>query len=200
MMRSMTPLSFWTISLMFALLFVLGASREAHAQADLIIATNAEITFPSCTDEFTYFYFFTVVDDGGGISDPTITSLDYTFTAPTKIDEYDSGEYTYATFEMAVTVTAPALGQTANDCFTITYEGESVNPCFDVTRAAREVCSIQTIPACVHNVTGNVRIVAADAECRPSENRIELALPTPTQNAAPAALTVAPAPPRRRPK
>lgn len=198
MMRSMTPLSFWTISLMFALLFVLGASREAHAQADLIIATNAEITFPSCTDEMTYFYFFTVVDDGGGISEPTITNLDYTFTGPNQIDIFDDGEYTYATFEMAVTVPSPALGQTANDCFTITYEGESVNPCFDVTKAAREVCSIQSIPACVNTVTGDVRIVASDVACRPSENRIELALPT--QNVAPAALNVAPAPPRRQPK
>ena len=198
-MRSKNFLSFLTRSLLvFALLFVLGASREAHAQADLIIATNAEITFPSCTEEFTYFYFFTVVDDGGGIGTPTITNLDYAFTSPNQIDVYDSGEYTYATFEIAVTVPSPALGQTVNDCFTITYEGESVNPCFDVTKAASEVCSTQSIPACVHKETGNVRIVATDVECRPQENRIELALPT--QNSAPAASTVAPAPPRRQPK
>ena len=204
-MRSMTSLSFLTSSLLLALLFVLGSSREAHAQgqSDLVIATNAEITFPSCTDQITYHYFFTVVDDdpnAGTLSAPAITNLGYTFTEPAKIDSYDVGTFNFATYEMAVTVPSPALGQTVSDCFTITYEDESVNPCFDVIKADREVCSIQSIPACVHSLNGAIRIVAADVACRPSEVRVELGLATQNSALAASTLAPAPAPPRRRPK
>jgi hypothetical protein len=185
-----------TKSLLVAVVFLLGSFRLAHAQADLIIATNAHVTFPSCTEQITYFYFFTVVDDGGGISTPVITNLSYAHTVPSQIDVYDNGEFTYATFEFAITIPAP-LNNTANDCFTITYEGESVNPCVDVTKPTREICSVESdvIQACAHKETGALRIVQAEAACRPQEYRLELALPI---RDTPSAASVAAPAPRER--
>lgn len=179
-----------------AVLFIWALPRAAQAQADLIIATNAEITFPSCTEDLTHYYFFTVVDDGGGLGTPEITNLGYDFTGPNQIDLYDNGEFTYATFEMVVSIPSPNLGTQENDCFTITYEGESVNPCFDVAKANAEVCGgeNEAVAACVNLENGMVRIVLDEVNCRESEYRTALLLPP----AEPAAQTAAaPASPRR---
>jgi hypothetical protein len=177
-MRTMSPSSLLTRALLITGMTLAGSVPFAHAQADLIIATNAQVTFPACTEEMTYYYFFTVVDDGGGISTPTISNLEYAATAPTKIDSYDNQPFTYATFEFQVTIPRPTTA-TANDCFTITYEGESVSPCFDVVRPAKEVCSLDTgsIAACVHTVTGIMRAVPGTVACKAQEQRVYLALP-----------------------
>lgn len=159
---------------LFLLAISLVSFRSLQAQQrDLIIATNAEIIMPTCTDEITYYYFFTVVDDdpnGGTLSTPTVTNLGYTFTGPNLIDSYDVGTFNYATYEIAVTVPAPAIGTTVNDCFTITYEGESVNPCFDVTKSGDPKPQIVmnpqtiTIPDCQASVDAvfGVTILSCD--------------------------------------
>lgn len=166
-------------SLWFSLVLLLGAARTASAQADLIIATNAEIVLPAQVEQLTHFYFFTVVDDGGGISTPVVTNLGFEAGPVNRIDVYDSGEYTYATFEMAVTVTAPGLGRSSNDCFTITYEGESVNPCFDVAQAPRELTpELEQLAVCVPISTGSIRTVKKDTACKASDIRYVLALAT----------------------
>jgi hypothetical protein len=166
---------------LISLVALLGSVRGVQS-ADLIIATNAEITFPSCLDEITYNYFFTVVDDGGGISTPTISNLDYEFTGPSQVDVYDSDPFTYATFEVAVKVPSPALGVAANDCFAITYEGESVNPCFDVVKPPIENCVNQEfVSACAKRNNGMVRIVPPDVACRKDENPIDLVVATPDE-------------------
>jgi hypothetical protein len=166
-------------------MFVLLGSFRAVAAADLIIATNAEVIFPPSLEQVTYFYFFTVVDDGGGIGTPVITNLGYPFGSVNLVDVYDNEEFTYGTFEVVVTVAAPALGSTVNDCFTISYEGESVNPCFDVTRAPRQSSAPDEIAqACVNQTNGLVRIVHPDVSCRVGEYRMELALPTPEADTA----------------
>lgn len=165
-----------TRALLFSTILLLGAAR---AQAgDLIIATNANIIFPPTLEQVTYFYFFTVVDDGGGISTPVITNLGYTFGAVNSIDTYDADGYTYGTFEVAVTVPAPGLGESTSDCFTITYEGESVNPCFDVVRAPAPIPTPdEVVEVCVNSVNGLMRIVPTGAECRVGEYRLTLLVP-----------------------
>jgi hypothetical protein len=185
---------------LISLVALLGSIRGVQAQqpADLIIATNAEITFPSCLDEMTYFYLFTVVDDGGGISTPTISNLGYSFTGPKQIDVYDSDPFTYATYEVAVKVPSPALGAAANDCFTITYEGESVTPCFDVVKPPIENCVNQEfVSACAKRNNGMVRIVPPDVACRKDENPIDLVVATPDEG-NPNGLRVPDAPASRR--
>jgi hypothetical protein len=158
---------------------LLGSVRLAHAQADLIVATNAEIVLPSNVDAINHFYFFTAVDDGRGISTPTITNLGYQMGPINRIDVYDDGEFTHATFEVAVSVDAPGPGESTNDCFTITCEGESVNPCFDVTRAPHPVPAPENIvPACVSMNSSLVRIVQPTAECRKDEYRVNLLMAT----------------------
>ena len=166
-------------SMWLSLVFLLGAARTASAQADLIIATNAEIVLPPQVEALTHFYFFTVVDDGGGISAPTITGLNFVAGAPTRIDVYDDGEYTYATFEMVVTVTAPGPGAASNDCFTITYEGESVNPCFDVTQAPRELTpDTEQLAVCVPSSSGSIRTLKKGGTCKADESHYVLELAT----------------------
>ncbi|MBK7869800.1 MAG: hypothetical protein IPJ74_03480 [Saprospiraceae bacterium] len=145
---------------------------------NLIIATNAEVIIPACLNELVYNYRFTVVN--GRCNDPNltpvITNLGYAFTGPVKIDSYVSDDqFTYSTYEIAVTVPAPAIGTTVRDCFTITYEGESLGdgdsgPCFDVTKSGDPKPQIVmnpqtiTIPDCQASVDAvfGVTILSCD--------------------------------------
>lgn len=134
---------------------------------------------------------FRVIVTGSGSL--LITNLGYEVGPINQVDTYDDGAFTYATFEVAVTVPAPQ-GLTASDCFTITYEGESVNPCVDVTKPAVEICSVENdfVTACAHKTTGILRLVSSEAACLPQENRLELALPIKSVAAASRSVAAAP--------
>jgi hypothetical protein len=118
-------------------LSLLGSTGAAYSLADLLIASNPVIIMDACMKEFKHSYRFTVVDDGGGMSTPTISNLDYPFTGPNLIDIHDdltTDPFTYGAFEIDVTIPAPLRGTQVKKCFTITYEGEAINPCFDIAR------------------------------------------------------------------